>query len=287
MDGELFGLSEVRRPPLRYHGGKFRMAPWIIPQIPPHECYVEPFGGGAGLLLRKTRSKIEVWNDLDDQVVAFFRVLRDPAQRDELVRLLALTPFSRREFEEAYTGSDNPVEAARQLVVRCGMGHGTCSIDPRDSNGFRSSDVQSGKSYAREWAGIPDAIVQAAERFMGVTIEHLDWRRLIPKFDRPETFFFVDPPYMLETRQTGGKGYVHELSVDDHRQLAWMLRQIQGKAMVCGYPSSRYDDLYHGWHRREKKTTANGQRGAVPRTECIWTNFPPEEKPRQKRRRAL
>lgn len=275
--GELFSLSDVKRPPLRYHGGKFRMAPWIIPRIPPHRIYIEVFGGAAGVLIRKTRSQIEVYNDLDTQVVNFFRVLRNSEQLDRLLRLVDLTPFSRQEFKGSYLGSEDPVEAARQFVVRCFLGHGTCSMDPTDSNGFRSCDIRAGKSYAREWAGVPAAIAVAANRLSGVTIENLDWRKLIPKFDGPDTFFYVDPPYLAETRSAGGKGYVHEMTTECHRQLAWMLKQVKGKVAISGYPSSLYESLYGAWRSDTKHTTANGQKGSVPRVERMWMNYEKEE----------
>ncbi|GAA5124571.1 DNA adenine methylase [Luteolibacter yonseiensis] len=274
--GDWFSTEDLRRPVLRYHGGKWRLAPWVISHMPAHKCYVECFGGAAGVLLRKKRSTIEVYNDLDTQVVNYFRVLRDPELRVRLVSLLELTPFSRGEFEASYEFSPDPVEAARRFVTRCFLGHGTCSVDPDDSNGFRSCDIRAGKSYAREWAGVPDAIAAAADRLTGVTIENLDFRKLLHKFNSPETLFYLDPPYPLSTRQAGGKGYVHEMSDADHRQMAWMLRGTSAKVMISGYPCSLYDDLYSSWRRVEKKTTANGQRGAVPRTEVLWMNFPGE-----------
>lgn len=271
--GGLFSLSEVKRPPLRYHGAKFRLAPWIIQRIPPHRTYIEVFGGAAGVLIRKTRSLIEVYNDLDSQVVNFFRVLRNAEQLGRLLRVVALTPFSRDEFEGSYLGSEDPVEAARQFVVRCFMGHGTCSVDPMDSNGFRSCDIRAGKSYAREWFGVPDAIAAAANRLTGVTIENLDWKILIPKFDGPDSFFYVDPPYLAETRCSGGKGYVHEMTTECHRQLAWMLQRVRGKVAISGYPSSLYEGLYASWRAETKHTTANGQRGSVPRIDRLWMNY--------------
>lgn len=269
-------LSDVKRPPLRYHGGKFKLAPWIIPQIPAHRHYVEVFGGAAGVLLRKQRSQVEVYNDLDTQVVNFFRVLRNAEDAAALIRQVDFTPFSRDEFEASYLGSNDPVEAARQFVTRCFLGHGTCSMDPTDSNGFRSCDVRAGKSYAREWSGVPAAIAVAANRMTGVTIENLDFRKLIPKFDSPNTFFYVDPPYLMETRSAGGKGYVHEMSTECHRQLAWILKQVKGKVAISGYPSSLYETLYEGWRYESKAVTANGQKGAVQRTEKLWMNYPAE-----------
>lgn len=261
------------RPPIRYHGSKWRIAPWIIKQFPEHSTYVEVFGGGAGVLLRKERSRVEVYNDLDEQVVNFYRILRNPETLDALLQSIALTPFSRAEFKGSYQPSEDPVEAARRFAVRCYMGHGTCSVDPRDSNGFRSCDIRAGKAYAREWAGIPCAIADAAERFIGVTIECLDYRKLIPKFDHKDTLFYIDPPYPMATRAAQGKGYVHELSDHDHIQLAWLLTQTKSKVAISGYPCDLYDGLYSRWNRAEKNTTANGQVGAVKRTEVLWMNF--------------
>ena len=270
---ELFSLNEVTRPPLRYHGGKFRLAPWIIPQIPPHRHYVEVFGGAAGVLLRKTRSHVEVYNDLDSQVVNLFKILRNREDTLELCRMVELTPFSREEFNNSYEPSLHPLEAARRFIVRCYFGHGTCSVDPKDSNGYRSCDVRAGKSYAREWTGIPLALSVSSDRFKGVTIENIDYRKLIPKFDTSETFFYVDPPYTLGSRNAGGKGYVHEMSDEDHRQLSWILHRVKGKAAISGYPSSLYDDLYSDWRKDTKEVGANGQRGSVKRVECLWMNY--------------
>lgn len=272
MAQDLKGFK-LQRPPLRYHGGKWRIAPWIISHFPEHNTYVEVFGGAAGVLLRKQRSRSEVYNDLDSQVFNFFRVLRVPWLCAEMVRLVDLTPFSREEFELAYHSSDDPVEAARRFVARTYFGHGTSSMDPSDSNGFRSCDVRAGKSYAREWAGIPNAITAAADRFRAVMIENLDYRRLIPKFDHADTLFYVDPPYPMSTRQLGGKGYVHEMSDEDHRQLAWILKRSPAKILLSGYHCRLYDELYPEWRRVEKATTANGQMGAVSRTEVLWMNF--------------
>ena len=249
---------EMKRPPLRYHGGKWRLAPWIIEQMPEHNAYVEVFGGGAGVLLRKERSRIEIYNDLEKEVVNFFQVLRDEVLSEHLVKQIGLTPFSRDEFEASYEPSEGSIERARKFVVRCAMGHGTCSMDPKDSNGFRSCDIRAGKSYGREWAGVPASILAAADRFAGVTIENLDFRKLIPKFDNKDTLFYVDPPYPMSTRMSGGQGYVHEMSDHDHEQLHWLLEKCKGKVMLSGYDCRLYDRLYKDWTKTTLKTTANG-----------------------------
>jgi len=113
-------MSDVAptRPVLRYHGGKWRLASWIISHFPPHRVYVEPFGGAASVLLRKPRSYAEVYNDMDGEIVNVFRVLRDPARARELERVLRLTPFAREEFELSYIRDEDPIEQARRTIVR-------------------------------------------------------------------------------------------------------------------------------------------------------------------------
>lgn len=266
----MLDLPIVKRPPLRYYGGKFRIAPWIIEHLPAHDNYVEVFGGAAGVLLRKPVSKTEIYNDRDLQVFNFFKILRTDGEREKLIQSIALTPFGRQEFDLSFEASEDMVEAARRFAVRCTFGHGTATVDPADSNGFRSGDSRAGKSYAREWDGIPAALITAAQRMKGVTLENLDFRRLIPKYDGADTVYYVDPPYPLSTRDAGGKGYVHEMSDLDHRDLAWLLKSVKGKVLISGYECRLYAELYKSWHRQEKKTTASGQMGAVPRTEVLW-----------------
>jgi DNA adenine methylase len=118
----------------------------------------------------------------------------------------------------------------------------------------RTFDLGALKSYAREWAGVPMAIAATADRLRAVTI---------------------DPPYPMSTRSAGGKGYVHEMSDQDHRNLAWMLHSCAAKVLISGYPCSFYDELYHDWRCERKHTTANGQSGAVSRTELLWMNYQP------------
>jgi len=238
--------------------------------LPAHKNYVEVFGGAAGVLLRKPRSNTEVYNDLDRQVFGFFQILRDKKQRAQLCKQIALTPFSRDEFDLSFEATDEPIEAARRFVVRCTFGHGTASVNPDCSNGMRTGDHRAGKSYAREWTGLPAAIQAAGQRFQGVTLENLDFRALIPKFENPDTVFYVDPPYPLSTRCVHGKSYTHEMSDLDHRDLAWLLKQVKGKVLISGYECRLYGELYGDWIRHEKNTTASGQNGAVQRTEVLW-----------------
>lgn len=279
MSDTLFNLKACTRQPLRWHGAKFREATrFIVPLIPEHFAYVEIFGGAAGVLLRKPQSKVEVYNDIDKQLVNFWAVLRDDASRKKLADLIGFTPFSRHEFDESYEPCECPIEAARRFVIRCYFGFGTAGSGIlSDTNGFRSCDMKRSSTYARDWECIPQAIIDAGERMKPVTIECLDFRLLIPKFDSPDTFFYADPPYLDNARKRGGKGYTHEVTDRCHEELAWMLRACKGKVAVSGYPSSRYEEWYKGWIRRQKQVAAAGQRGAVLRDEVIWMNYEPPD----------
>ncbi|WP_208623973.1 DNA adenine methylase [Komagataeibacter swingsii] len=264
--------SPVTRPLLRWHGGKWRIAPWITEHFPHHRCYVEAFGGAASVLLRKLRSGAEVYNDLDDDVVNLFRVLRNPAHADQLVRLLEMTPFARTEHDDCREHADCPVERARRMVVRSFMGFGSdsCRMDRR--TGFRSSTNRDGgrSSPARDWANYPDALRAIIERVQSVVIEHRDAMEVMQIHDQPWTLHYVDPPYLPATRRMhAGHGYVHELSGKDHRKLLSALRGLKGMVVLSGYPHSSYDRMLRGWRSVSIQTYADGAR---PRTEMLWLN---------------
>jgi DNA adenine methylase len=263
-------LFPIRRPVLRYHGGKWTLAPWLISLFPPHEIYVEPFGGAASVLLRKPRSKIEVYNDLDSEVVELFQILRDPVSASELIRLLDITPFGREEFERAYQPAETPLERSRRLIVRSFSGFGSHSHNSENSNGFR---WHPSKAYAQEFANIPRSLQCVTERLRGVTIERQHAIKLITNQDTPRSFFFIDPPYPHSTRDPHLKGYRYEMQDGEHRRLAETLKLIKGKALISGY-AGFYDELFKSWYRREKSSYANGQKGRSARTEVVWANYP-------------
>lgn len=262
------------RPALRYHGGKWKLAPWIIGHFPPHRVYVEPFGGAASVLLRKPRSYAEVYNDLTDDMVTFFRVLQDPRSARKLAQLLYCTPFARSEFLAAYERTTDPIECSRRLCVRAYMGFGSASTYDKHVTGFRASSKRSGTTPAHDWANYPDAMLAVAERMRGVVIEHRDAVEVIAKHDGPETLHYVDPPYPHSTRtfkrRAAGQVYAHEMTDDDHRTLALALRGCRGMVVLSGYPCDLYDrDLFPDWQRVSIGTFADG---AKPREEILWLN---------------
>lgn len=258
------------RPILRYHGGKWRLAPWIISHFPAHRVYVEPFGGGASVLLRKPRTYAEVYNDLDGDVVNVFRVLRDPDQAVSLQALLRLTPFAREEFEGLTIPADCPVERARRTVARAFMGFGSAAYNSEYVTGFRRKSFRSGTSPAWDWRNYPDHLAAFAERLQGVAIENAPALEVIQAMDREDVLFYVDPPYVDSTRVkrvAGQKCYRFEMTDDEHRELAAVLQEIKGMAVVSGYRCQLYDELYAGWRRVDCRAYADK---ASPRTESLW-----------------
>ncbi|RWC91678.1 MAG: DNA adenine methylase [Mesorhizobium sp.] len=272
-------MNAPTRPVLRWHGGKWKLAPWILGFFPPHRIYVEPFGGGGSVLMRKPRSYGEVYNDLDDEVVTLFRVLRDPAKAAELERLLRLTPFARVEFKEGYEPTDDPVERSRRLVIRSYMGFGSNAHASQHkghrSTGFRSNSNRSGTTPAQDWANYPSVLSAMVARLAGVVVENRDAKLVMAQHDGPETLHYVDPPYLPETRARGNRYdlawrmYRHEMSRDDHAELLEFLCGLEGMVALSGYADPLYDDRLAGWQRETTKAYADGAR---EREEVLWLN---------------
>lgn len=257
------------RPLMRYYGGKWKLAPWIISHFPIHRIYVEPFGGAASVLLRKSRSYAEVYNDLDGEIVNLFRVLRNPAQARELVRLVKLTPYAREEFDLSYITNGDPVELARRTLFRAAAGFASGGMG-KYKTGFRNNTTRAGTTPATDWMKFPEALEAIIERLRGVTVEQIPANDLVARFDNPQTLFYCDPPYVYETRNArhAGNVYRHEMTDDDHRRLAASLRQCAGMVVLSGYACDLYDvELYPDWHRVERATHGNG---ACDRTEVLW-----------------
>lgn len=263
-------MNKVKRPILRYHGGKWVLAPWIISHFPKHKIYVEPYGGAASVLLRKKRSYGEVYNELDSEITNLFKVIR--ANGNELKNNLQATPFSREEFELSYIQSDDDIEQARRTVVRSFMGFGSASSSKRRT-GFRSNSNRSGTTPAHDWANYPSALDQIIKRLSGVVIESKNALDVIRSQDSEDTLFYVDPPYVHTTRYAGANGntYLYEMSEQDHIDLAKVLNNLKGVVVLSGYDCELYNELYSKWNTSQKDTYADGAR---KRVETIWMNRP-------------
>ena len=269
---EITTIADPDLPVLRWHGGKWKLAPWIIGHFPPHRVYVESFGGAASVLMRKPRSYGEVYNDLDQEVVNLFRVLQSPLSAEALRLKLRLTPFAREEFELGYLDCEDPIERARRLVILCFMGFGSNGHNKATRTGFRANSNRSGTTPAHDWSNYPDRLPAIIERLRGIVIENRDALEVMAQHDSAETLHYVDPPYIWETRSSAmhrNRCYTHELDAEGHTKLLAFLGDLKGSVVLSGYPHDSYDDALTGWRRVEIDAHADGARDRV---EVLWLN---------------
>jgi DNA adenine methylase len=272
------------RAPIPYFGGKQLMASKLLPLFPEHKTYVEVFGGAGSLLFAKEPSPVEVYNDIDSDLVNFMAVLRDQDMFPDFYNRACLSPYSRQEWlfcRDHLNDDPDPVERARRFFVVArfsfsgliGSSFGICVT------GSKGGMVQKASAYQGVLAILP----RLSERMISVLIENRDFRDIIRLYDTESTFFYLDPPYVPETRRNGA--YKHEMTSEDHGLLVEMLCGIKGKVMLSGYPSELYDSL--GWRKQEwtvtcnaaGRTRASGLQGVgkvsklQQRTECAWMNY--------------
>jgi DNA adenine methylase len=253
-------------PPFPYFGGKTRLADRIVDLLPPHEHYVEPFAGSLAVLLAKPRSAMETVNDLDGDLMTFWRVLRD--RPEDLARVCVLTPHSRAEHQAAYDMPEylDDLERARRVWVRLSQGrNGTLR-----RTGWRFYEKpRGGMSMPGYLASYVDRLGPCVERLAGVSLECRDALHVIDAYgEHPGVLIYADPPYLASTRGWGNN-YAHELRTDDeHRTLAKALTGCAAAVVLSGYHSPLYDELYDGWHRAELKAwTGNGIRNGATRND--------------------
>lgn len=262
-------MIQIDRPPVRYYGGKWRLSSWIIEQFPAnHTTYVEPFCGGASVLFNKQPSQFEIINDLNTNIVTFFDVLR--TRPDELIRAIEFTPFSRAELKRAYQDvpgdcEDKELEIARRFYIRSRQSFG--SGEGKYSSGWRYQyDNTRGTEVVKEWNTV-DHLYATARRLKAVMIECDDAFSVMDRFDTANTLFYVDPPYMFETRYDDTAEYAVELSNEQHVQLLEKLKSLQGMVLLSAYPSQLYSDMLDGWKCLQKSSNTNGNNHKV---ECLW-----------------
>lgn len=264
-----------------YYGGKVAYADRIVSMIPEHGHYIEPFGGSASVLLNKVPSRIETYNDLDNDVVTFFRVLRETPQ--DLIRALELTPWSRTEFNLArfLTNEISDLERARRFYVRVRQGFN--AIPRLRSNGWKYSIDASARSQSctDTWQRHLHDLELVAKRFLSVQIECSNGLDLIKRMDRDDTFFYIDPPYVLSSRSLKSSrnqnlAYVHEMEDSDHELLAEVLGNCKGKILLSGYSSDLYKTLFKDWNCIHFKSRAINSSKAK-RTETVWLNYDPPQ----------
>lgn len=270
------------KPPINYYGGKARLAPWIVSWFPEHQVYIEPFAGSAAVLFAKTACTHELINDVDGEVVNFFKVLRE--RTEELERACRLTPYARDEFMAArHRGGElGDLERARRWWVRLTQSH-SCLVTPWASF---SVSTKRGSNKASTGRALVERMEAAAERLAGVTIENRDALEIIDHHARPNgrggAVLYVDPPYPLEVRRMRlnrkSKEYQVDMSAEaDHRRLAEVLRATPATVFLSGYPGPLYDELYPDWHQVRIEVavpSANLSGRSLRATEVLWSNQP-------------
>ena len=253
-------------PPITWFGGKSKLAARIIEHFPAHRTYVEPFGGSAAVLLAKPPSPVEVYNDVDGDLVNLFRILRDRDQSIRLHEACETTLYSRAEFDLARQPSDDPVEAARRFIVRQRQSHGGLGR----SWSYCVADAQGGMSSAvRRWLVGIERLPAIHRRLRHVQVEAADWSEVMARYDRPETLHYLDPPYATDTRVGGG--YRHEMDDQGHRRLVDAVLSLSGMAVLSGYSCDIYLPLEkNGWQRVDYDVPAYMSPSRDRRRESIW-----------------
>jgi len=260
----------VTAPPFAYFGGKTTIADRIVATLPPHRTYIEPFAGSLAVLLAKPEALIEVVNDLDQELVMFWRVLRE--QPEALVRVCALTPHARAEYEASKSRPTrlDELELARRVWTKLAQGRGGTLrntgwrhfVDPNGTN----------RSMGGYLASYVDRMASIAERLSEVSLECRPALDVIAAYGaHPDALIYADPPYLGDTRS--GTNYAHEMpSGDDHRQLAAALRECRAAVVLSGYASPLYRELYAGWHVVQLGTRTGQAKGDQRRIEVLWCN---------------
>lgn len=252
---------------IKYPGSKWNMASTIVSLMPEHKSYLEPYFGSGAVLFTKPISPIETINDVDDEVVNLFQVIRDYPYM--LAKAISNTPYAEAEYEKAFEYEDcNQVEKARRFLVRSLQSHGF-SISRKV--GWKIDVQGRERSYAlKHWNDLPDIILQATERLKQVQIANTDAIDLIKRFDHENVFMYLDPPYMIEARSSKRPQYRHEMTEQDHVRLLETIAGSKAKIMISGYQTELYDEALKDWNRYEYDTTAEM---GLPRKEIIWTNY--------------
>ena len=261
-----------------YPGAKARLAPWIIDHLPDHNTYVEVFGGTAGVLVHKPESINEVYNDGDDDLVNFFRVLRD--RSEELLAWLRRTPYSRSVFEDTLDdyhdddlGDDPVVRAGRFWFLLQASFNGKLP----SRSGFSTSTSARGypsDSQARNYHRSRERLEKFADRFAAVTVECLDWRDIVERYDSATTAFYVDPPYYGVSSQN----YYIEGDID-HAALIDTLADIEGEAVIS---YGELPDHPDEWTVLERTKDSTLSRGVSEERECderLLLTFDPDHTP--------
>lgn len=261
-----------------WYGGKYSHLDWLLPLLPQTLHYCEPFGGSAAVLINRLPSPIETYNDVDSEVVNFFRVLR--TRKEELIEAIGLTPFSREEFELAIRNNGtepSSIERARQFYVRARQvrtGLAQTASSGRWAHCRLTSRAGMAGAVSR-WLGAVEDLPEIAQRLLRVQIECDDALSVIERYDSSDTLFYCDPPYPHASRGDS-KAYAYEMNDEKHRELAALLHKVKGKVALSSYHCDLMDELFGDWNYIEGPTKMVHSI-KQERTEVLWVNYNPSE----------
>lgn len=256
-----------------WYGGKYSHSDWLLPLLPNAQHFCDVFGGSAAVLLNRDPSPVETYNDIDGEVVNFFKVLRD--KPDQLIRQIGLTPFSREEFAKAIQRTDklSDIERARRFYIRARQvrtGLAQTASTGRWAHCKLTSRAGMAGAVSR-WLGSVESLPEIAQRLLRVQIENDTAVNIIKRYDSKDTLFYCDPPYIHETRGDS-KAYKYEMTNAEHRELAEVLKNIKGKVALSGYHCRLMDELYEGWYVTQAPLKKCHSVKSM-RREVLWTNY--------------
>lgn len=263
-----------RRAAVRWMGGKTKLMPHLLPLMPQHRRYVSVFGGGGSDIFNKPKSVVEIFNDLNADVVNFFFVVRSAPKRKRLCFWLVHTPYSRHEYSNCLallsSKESDPVKRAWAFSYCIMVGFN--GIDPAICKPSNFVSVKS-KSFGPAWLDVVNHIQRVGRRFREVVIEEKPWQDIIEHYDAAETFFYCDPPYMPGTRAK--KIYKHEFSEEQHVELLTALTNVEGLVMLSGYDHALYAERLAKWRRIGIKTHvwSSSAKEKPVATEVVWLNY--------------
>lgn len=275
--------------PIKWHGGKHYLAKRIVGLMPPRAKnpnapaaddpgwlhYVEPyFGGGSVLLANDPEGISEVANDINAQLIQFWSVLSSPDLFQQFIRLCEATPFSEDAFRWSNYGGDSAAQRAVAFFIRYRQSRQALGKD--FATVTRNRTRKGMNEQVAAWLGAVEGLPEIHARLKRVLILNRSALAVIRQQDGPRTLFYLDPPYLHETR-TATDAYQHEMTADDHAALLDSLTNIKGRFILSGYPSKLYQDAADaaGWHRRDFEIDNKAGGGAEKRimTEVVWMNF--------------
>jgi len=276
--------------PLKWHGGKSYLADWIIDLMPRHLHYVEPFGGGLAVLLAKNpfdprhqwgekaneKGLSEVVNDLNRELINFWQVMQDGESFAAFQRIVQAVPFSQDQWEQAETrmapAGELDVQAAVAFFVRCRQSR---------AGGFkafatltRNRTRRGMNEQASAWLNSIEGLADVHERLKRVVVLCDDALKVIRQQDGERTLFYLDPPYVHNTR-AATDAYRHEMDESAHADLLETIKQCEGHVILSGYPNELYDRTLGDWNRHDRQIDNKVSSASSKRimTESLWCNF--------------